>query len=82
MMHFLIDDISDHGALVRFADRERSVASLPAEIAVTFFPDHFCRACFELFDHLGQRDRPRKTKEQMHMVGYAAHLNWFATLAP
>ena len=77
-MHFLIDDISDHGALVRFADRECAVTGLPAEIAVTFFPDHLCRACFELFNQIGQRDRPRETKEQVNMVGYAAHLHCLA----
>jgi len=80
VMDFLIDDIGNDGALVRFADRKGTVAGLPTEIAVAFFPDHFRRARFDVFNEIGQRNCPGEAEEQMHVVGYATDLDGLAIL--
>lgn len=81
VMYFLIHDVSNDSALVRFANRESAVAGLPTEAGMTFLPHHFGRAGFELLDQFSQRDRARKTKQQIHVIGDATHLNRLAVLA-
>ena len=81
VVYFLLGYIGDDGVFVRFADRKTSVAGLPAEIAVTFFPHYLGGACFQAFNQVSQGDRSRKTKKQMNMVGHAAYLERLAILA-
>src|SRR5208337_4270487 len=75
MMLFLIPDVALHLLHVRFANAERRIPGLPAEIApvrpVVLYPARGMG--FNLFHDQGDRERPWLDKQHVDMIRWAIH---------